>query len=264
MNSPKAARAGAANAATGHANTGDATLDRVAHATLPDRVAHATIPDRAAHATLPDRVAHATVPDRVAHASLSDRVAHAVILDRDGVVNFDSDDYIKRPEEWHPIPGSLEAIARLNAAAYRIGVASNQSGVGRGLFSVETLDAIHAKMHAALAAAGAHIDALAYCPHTPDDACACRKPKPGLLARIGADLGIDVRGVPFVGDSLADIEAARALGALPVLVRTGKGQRTLADARCPPDVPVFDDLAAFADALLTGRLQRPPGHDGSP
>jgi D-glycero-D-manno-heptose 1,7-bisphosphate phosphatase len=183
-------------------------------------------------------------------------VAKLVVLDRDGVINFDSDAYIKHVEEWRPIPGSIEAIARLNAAGYRVAVASNQSGVGRGLFSEPTLHAIHARMNASLAAHGAHVDALAYCPHTPDAGCDCRKPKPGLLRQLAATLDVDLRGVPFVGDSLSDIDAALAVGASPVLVRTGKGERTLADPRYMPNIPVFDDLARFTTAFLRERIRR--------
>ncbi|HEX9276428.1 MAG TPA: D-glycero-beta-D-manno-heptose 1,7-bisphosphate 7-phosphatase [Casimicrobiaceae bacterium] len=177
-------------------------------------------------------------------------VAKAIILDRDGVINADSDDYIKSPAEWHPIPGSLESIARLNRAGYRVAVATNQSAVGRGIMPLEVLAAIHTKMTAAVAAAGGRIDALVYCPHVPDAACECRKPKPGMLHEIAAMLRVDLYGVPFVGDSLADILAARAVGARPILVLTGKGRRTIADPSCPSGIEAFADLAAAVTALL--------------
>jgi len=167
-----------------------------------------------------------------------------VILDRDGVINHDSDQYIKSPDEWKPIPGSLAAIARLNQAGYRVVVASNQSGVGRGLFETDTLMAIHDKMLKALAQAGGRIDAIFFCPHTNADNCECRKPKPGLFKEIAARFNVDLAGVPAVGDSLRDLQAAAAAGATPVLVRTGKGRKTADDPALPPATPVFDDLAA--------------------
>ncbi|AOU99817.1 D-glycero-beta-D-manno-heptose-1,7-bisphosphate 7-phosphatase [Acidihalobacter yilgarnensis] len=178
-----------------------------------------------------------------------------IILDRDGVINEDSDDYIKSPDEWRPIPGSLEAIARLNEAGYQVVVATNQSGIGRGLFDVETLAAMHEKMHRLLAAYGGHIDAVFFCPHAPGQRCGCRKPAPGLFAEIAQRFGVDLGGVPAVGDSLRDIEVAQAVGAQPMLVRTGKGQRTLAAGKVSGDVPIFDDLAHVADTLVnTGEM----------
>lgn len=173
-----------------------------------------------------------------------------IILDRDGVINEDSDAYIKSPDEWIPIPGSLEAIARLNRAEYRVVVATNQSGVARGLFTLDTLNRIHDKMHRALAEMGASIDAIFYCPHGPEERCACRKPKPGLFHDIERRLGISLRGVPAIGDSLRDLQAAAAVDAWPILVRTGKGSRTLDKLDVTEDLPVFDDLAAAVDALL--------------
>ena len=173
-----------------------------------------------------------------------------VILDRDGVINEDSDAYIKSPEEWVPIPGSLEAIARLNRADYRVVIATNQSGVARGLFTMDTLNRIHEKMHRALAELGGNVDAIFYCPHAPDDHCDCRKPKPGLFQEIERRLGVSLGNVPAIGDSLRDLQAALAVGAQPLLVLTGKGlitQATLTDAT---DVPVFENLAAAVDALL--------------
>lgn len=173
-----------------------------------------------------------------------------IILDRDGVINYDSDEYIKSPDEWLAIPGSLEAIARLNRAGYKVAVATNQSGLARGYFDLATLAKIHKKMHAELAHVGGTIDAIFFCPHGPEDGCACRKPKPGLLKDIAKEFNCDLPGVPAVGDSLRDVEAARAVGAKPILVRTGKGLRTLQKGGIPADVAVYDDLAALVDVLL--------------
>jgi D-glycero-D-manno-heptose 1,7-bisphosphate phosphatase len=167
-----------------------------------------------------------------------------IILDRDGVINFDSDQYIKSPEEWRPIPGSLEAIARLTQWGWRVVVATNQSGVGRGLFEMDTLNAIHDKMMRAVAQAGGRIDAIFFCPHTNADKCDCRKPKPGMLVEIAQRYNADLAGVPAVGDSLRDLLAAVAVGAQPVLVLTGKGKKTHADPALPPGTLVFPDLAA--------------------
>ncbi len=177
-----------------------------------------------------------------------------IILDRDGVINEDSDEYIKSPEEWRPIPGSLDAIARLNRAGYRVVVASNQSGLARGLFDMDALLAIHDKLHRNLAAAGGAVDAIFFCPHGPEDACACRKPKPGLLLDIAARLQVSLQGVLVVGDSLRDLQAAQAVGARPLLVRSGKGAGTEAQGKGLAGVPVFDDLAAAVDALLGEQL----------
>jgi len=173
-----------------------------------------------------------------------------IILDRDGVINQDSDDYIKSPDEYIPLPGSLEAIARLNQAGFLVAVATNQSGLGRGLYDQDTLDAIHAKLHEALAQVDGHIDGIFYCPHAPEDQCDCRKPAPGLLRQISEHFAIPLTGVPFVGDALRDLQAARAVGASPILVRTGKGMRTLDKGEALEGVPVFDDLAAVVDKLL--------------
>ncbi len=173
-----------------------------------------------------------------------------IILDRDGVINQDSDDYIKSPDEWLPIPGSLEAIARLTRAGYRVVVASNQSGLARGFFDMDTLTRIHDKLHGALAVTGGAVDAIFFCPHAPTDNCACRKPKPGLLLDIAARLQISLSGVPVVGDALRDVQAARAVGARAILVRTGKGALTEARGEGLQGVPVYDDLAAAVDALL--------------
>lgn len=174
-----------------------------------------------------------------------------VILDRDGVINYDSDQFIKNPLEWKPIPGSLEAIASLNQAGFRVVVASNQSGVGRGLFDMSTLNAIHAKMHKLTALAGGRIDAVFFCPHAADSRCQCRKPKPGLMLEIAARLHVDLRGVPAVGDALRDVQAALSVGARPILVKTGKGQRTLAGGELPQGVSVFEDLKEAANILIS-------------
>ena len=173
-----------------------------------------------------------------------------VILDRDGVINHDSEQFIKSPEEWKPIPGSLAAIARLNQAGYRVVVASNQSGIGRGLLDTDTLMAIHDKMHKALALVGGRIDAIFFCPHTNADNCECRKPKPGLLKEIAARLNADLAGVPAIGDSLRDLQSALAVGAQPMLVLTGKGRKTQDDPDLPPGTPVFADLAAAVAHIL--------------
>jgi D-glycero-D-manno-heptose 1,7-bisphosphate phosphatase len=179
---------------------------------------------------------------------------HLIILDRDGVINYDSVDYIKSPQEWRPIPGSLEAIARLHRAGYRVVVATNQSGVGRGLLSMDTLAAIHTRMLEAVRKQGGEIDAIFFCPHTPEDNCDCRKPAPGLLKEIAKRLQMDLVGVYVIGDAERDVLAARQVMASPVLVRTGKGAQTLKQSKALADVPVFDDLAAFVDALLSGKL----------
>ena len=176
-----------------------------------------------------------------------------VILDRDGTINEDSADYVKSPDEWTPLPGALEAIARLNHGGWHVVIASNQSGLGRGLFDVSTLNAMHAKMHGLLADVGARIDAVFYCPHAPDAACHCRKPEPGLLEQIGERYGIDLRGVPMVGDTVNDLLGAVTVGCEPHLVLTGKGAgyrgRTLPD-NFPKGTRVHADLAAFADFLI--------------
>ena len=173
-----------------------------------------------------------------------------IILDRDGVINHDSDQYIKSPDEWQPIPGSLEAIARLTQWGYRIVVATNQSGLGQGLFEMDTLNAIHEKMIKAAAQLGGRIDAVFFCPHTNGDECACRKPKPGMLEQIAARYNTSLKGVPAVGDSLRDLQAAAKMGARPILVLTGKGRKTQADPQLPPDTPVFPDLASAVASLI--------------
>ena len=173
-----------------------------------------------------------------------------IILDRDGVINFDSDQFIKSPAEWLPLPGSLEAIARLNQAGYRVAVATNQSGVGRGLFDMTTLNAIHDKMHKAAALAGARIDAVFFCPHTSDAHCACRKPKSGMFEEIAARYNVGLKNVPAVGDSLRDLQAGAALGAKPYLVLTGKGTKTQAGGGLPDGTQIFANLSSVVTSLL--------------
>lgn len=173
-----------------------------------------------------------------------------VVLDRDGVVNHDSDQFIKSPEEWLPIPGSLEAIALLNQSGWHVVIASNQSGIGRGLFDMGALNAMHTKLHRALAAVGGHIDAIFFCPHAADDQCSCRKPKPGMFEQIAQRFGVDLKGAPAVGDSQRDLEAAAAVGCATILVRTGKGKKTEQEGKMPPGTLVFDDLAAAARHIV--------------
>lgn len=180
------------------------------------------------------------------------RQAKLIILDRDGVINYDSDQYIKSPDEWRPIPGSLEAIARLNHAGFRVVVATNQSGLGRGLFDMATMIAINEKLHKAVAHVGGRIDAVFYCPHAADSDCDCRKPKPGLLQEIGQRFGVELTGVPCIGDSLRDLQAAQAVGAQPILVLSGKGEKTLREGNFPSNTVIFPDLAFAAAALLAG------------
>ncbi len=174
-----------------------------------------------------------------------------IILDRDGVINQDSDAYIRSVDEFIPIPGSLDAIARLKHAGYTVLVATNQSGLARGYYDEATLDAMHRKLDTLLEARGGRIDGFYVCPHGPDAGCDCRKPAAGLLEQIARDYETDLQGVPVVGDSLRDLQAALKVGARPLLVRTGKGERTLASGA--PElagIPVYDDLAACVDALL--------------
>ncbi len=173
-----------------------------------------------------------------------------IILDRDGVINQDSDQFIKSPAEWQPIAGSLEAIARLNQAGFRVVVATNQSGVGRGLFDMTTLNAIHDKMHKAAALVGARIDAVFFCPHTSDSHCHCRKPKSGMFEEIAARFNVELKDVPAVGDSLRDLQAGAALGTKPYLVLTGKGTKTQAAGHLPEGTQVFANLSAVVTELL--------------
>lgn len=175
-----------------------------------------------------------------------------IILDRDGVINEDSDQYIKSPDEWIPIPGSLEAIARLDHAGYSVAVATNQSGIARGLFSEKDLDAMHGKMYQELARLGAHIDLIAWCPHGPGEGCHCRKPAPGLYETIAERWRISLKGIPIIGDSLRDLQAAVAVAARPILVRTGKGRETEKNLAEIKGVTVYDNLDQAVSALLKG------------
>lgn len=174
-----------------------------------------------------------------------------IILDRDGVINQDSDLYIKSPDEWIPIPGSPEAIARLNQWGWRVVVCTNQSGIGRGLFGMDTLNAIHDKMIKTVNHAGGSIDAIFFCPHTNADDCDCRKPKAGMLREVATRYNLDLAGVPVIGDSLRDLQSAVAVGAQPILVLTGKGRKTKADPALPPGTLVFADLAAAVKQLTS-------------
>lgn len=176
-----------------------------------------------------------------------------VIFDRDGTINGDSDEFVKTPEEWVPLPGALEAIARLSHAGWHVVIASNQSGLGRGLFDMGALNAMHAKMLKLLAVQGGRIDAVFYCPHTAEDNCQCRKPKSGLFEQIGLRFGVPLKGVPTVGDSLRDMLAGAQAGCEPHLVLTGKSEKyrcTAPPEGLPPGTLVHQDLAAFADFIL--------------
>ena len=173
-----------------------------------------------------------------------------IILDRDGVINEDSDEFIKSPQEWTPIRGSLEAIARLHRAGWRVVVATNQSCIARQLFDLDTLARIHETMHRRVIETGGLIDAVFFCPHGPDDRCACRKPLPGMFHDIAGRLRIDLQDVPAIGDSLRDIQAAQAAGAAPLLVKTGKGFGTVSHPDFDPSVPVFNDLYSAVNHLL--------------
>jgi D-glycero-D-manno-heptose 1,7-bisphosphate phosphatase len=174
-----------------------------------------------------------------------------VLLDRDGVINFDSDQYIKSPAEWKPIPGSIDAIARLNQNGYRVVVATNQSGIGRGLFDMATLNAINDKMTDLVFMQGGRIDALFFCPHTADENCNCRKPKTGMYEEIARRFETDLAGVPCIGDALRDLEAAARMGCQPILVLTGKGKLTQREGNLPKKTLVFANLAEAAKYLTS-------------
>ncbi len=174
-----------------------------------------------------------------------------LVLDRDGVINHESPDFIRAPGDWNPLPGSLEAIARLSAGGWQVAVATNQSGVGRGYLDVATLDAIHDKMRRAVAGVGGELGEIVYCPHLPDAGCPCRKPRPGLLNQLATIYSVPARDLVIVGDSLRDLQAAAAVGARAYLVRTGNGRTS--ESAAPKDVTVADDLAAVAELLLTDR-----------
>jgi D-glycero-D-manno-heptose 1,7-bisphosphate phosphatase len=176
-----------------------------------------------------------------------------IILDRDGTINCDSDEFVKTPEEWLPLPGALEAIAQLNHAGWHVVIASNQSGLGRGLFDVAALNAMHAKMHKLLTAAGGRVDAVFYCPHSPEESCLCRKPLPGLFEQIGTRFGVPLLGVPTAGDSLRDLQAGAAAGCEPHLILTGKSavyQNGGSPEGLPEGTRLHRDLLAFADFIL--------------
>lgn len=178
-----------------------------------------------------------------------------IVLDRDGVINEDSDEFIKSPDEWVPIEGSIEAITRLSRKGYSVAVATNQSGLARGYFDLEALSAMHRKLDDLLSQYGGRVDAVFFCPHGPNANCDCRKPKPGLLLDIAQRFQTSMVGVPVVGDSLRDLESAAAVGASPILVRTGKGKKT--EANLPDEfrnVPIYDDLAGAVDAVLARYL----------
>ena len=181
-----------------------------------------------------------------------------VVLDRDGVINEDSPDFIKSPDEWHAIPGSIAAIARLHHAGITVVIATNQSGLGRGYFGLDELEAIHAELNRLVEEAGGTLAGIFYCPHLPDAGCDCRKPATGLLTAMEAELGESPRGAWFVGDSLKDLQAAQAYGCRPALVRTGKGRGTEAKLAAggsgltaPEAIPVFDNLASCAEHILS-------------
>jgi D-glycero-D-manno-heptose 1,7-bisphosphate phosphatase len=173
-----------------------------------------------------------------------------IILDRDGVINHDSKHFITAPEQWKPLPGSVEAMARLTQAGYKIAIATNQSGLGRGLFGMATLNAIHAKMNKTVQEAGGRIDAIFYCPHPEEAKCACRKPNTGMFDAIAERFGVSLQDVDSVGDSIRDLQAAHVAGARPVLVLTGKGERTQREDHLPPGTTVYATLSAFVDATV--------------
>jgi D-glycero-D-manno-heptose 1,7-bisphosphate phosphatase len=182
-----------------------------------------------------------------------------IILDRDGVINEDRDDYVKSANEWVPLPGSLEAIALLSQAGYHIAIATNQSGLSRGFFTIHDLHAMHEKMDKLLKPLGGHIDSIFFCPHLDSHGCDCRKPLPGLMKEIAlrykrADSAMPLLGVPVVGDSLRDLQAGIALGAIPHLVLTGKGQKTLAKGELPEGTQIHTDLMAFTNAFLENKV----------
>ena len=173
-----------------------------------------------------------------------------IILDRDGVINQDSDNFVKTVDEFIPLPGSIEAIARLCQAGYHVAIATNQSGIARGYYDLDTLNAMHDKLRSELANHGGSIDMIAFCPHGPDDGCDCRKPLPGMYQAIARRFDVTLKNVPVIGDSLRDLQAAQTVGASPMLVKTGKGERTLAKGEGLDGIPVYDDLAGAVSALL--------------
>lgn len=179
-----------------------------------------------------------------------------VILDRDGVINQDSKGYIKHPDEWHPLPGSIEAIVQLCQNGFHVAIATNQSGIARGLYTEEILHAIHEKLHRTVQQQGGKISVIAYCPHHPDIECHCRKPNPGMLEQIAKHFNLaSLSGIPFIGDNLKDVEAALAINARPILVKTGSGTKTFeANADFLKDILVFDDLLQASLFLLNEKI----------
>ena len=177
-------------------------------------------------------------------------MSRLIILDRDGVINEDSDNYIRSVAEWHPIPGSIEAIARLSKAGYIIAVATNQSGIARGYYSLSELGAMHSKMSRLVQEQGGKIDCIKFCPHGPNDGCHCRKPQTGLVEQIENALNLSVKDAWFVGDTLTDLQCGAAMGCKPALVKTGKGERTIAKGEGLEGTLVFTSLADFTDHLL--------------
>ena len=174
-----------------------------------------------------------------------------IILDRDGVINHDSEEFVKSVDEWEPIPGSIEAIANLTQAGYKVVVCTNQSGIGRGLYSMEVLNDIHEKMHRLVEQEGGKISAIFLCPHKPDDNCSCRKPKPTMILEIIDRYNIDnVNNLMMVGDSNRDLESIAAAGGVPVLVKTGNGKKTFAQNKMPPNTLVFKNLFAVSEYLI--------------
>lgn len=190
-----------------------------------------------------------------------DAATKLVILDRDGTINADRDDYVKSPEEWIPLPGALEGVARLNESGFHVAVVTNQSGIGRGLFDMATLNAMHLKMHGLMAEVGARVDAIFFCPHGPSEDCSCRKPKPGLFEQVGQRFGVNLKGVPAIGDSLRDLQAAAAVGCETHLVRTGKAESLSDEAAAElaakvPGTFVHANLGAAADWLIQRERSR--------
>lgn len=173
-----------------------------------------------------------------------------IILDRDGVINYDSPNYIKSVEEFQFIPGSIDALVQLKQAGFTIAVATSQSGIGRGYYDIPTLNAMHAKLQNALAALGGYIDYFAICPHHPDEQCACRKPKPGLFYQVAHHFECDITGTTAIGDSERDLLAAQAAGASPIVVLTGNGEKTREKLGKDTTVPVYQDLAAAVAAII--------------
>jgi len=172
-----------------------------------------------------------------------------LLLDRDGVINQDSDDYIRSPDEWIPLPGAIAALARLSKAGWTLAIATNQSGIARGYYSEDCMQSIHQRLRALVAAEGGELGLIAHCPHGPDEGCACRKPKPGMLLSIARHYQVETSGLWFVGDSASDLAAASAAHCQPVLVKTGKGERTL-QGDLPAGTLIFQDLAAVASHLI--------------